>query len=111
MTNVGGRPDTNLATDGSTGANAAPGPAGFTLDYSTYLGGFAWERIQSVFVDATSAIYMGGTTKSDNFPTRTGAFNQSLNGEMDVFIAKTQADGDAVWAYLASDPVVHDQSL
>ncbi len=69
--------------------------------FITYLGASQWERIQSVYVDADGYIYLGGTTKSSNFPTTPGAYDRkgSGNGDNDGFVAKLSPDGTRlVWS-------------
>jgi hypothetical protein len=68
---------------------------GSALLYSTYLGGTANESIfdagyrdLGIAVDSAGNAYVAGTTKSVDFPTTPLAFQQSLKGGADVFVAK-----------------------
>lgn len=53
---------------------------GNALLYSTYLGGNGTEIITSLIVDGNNNLCFYGTTGSFNFPTTTGAYDQSFNG-------------------------------
>jgi hypothetical protein len=73
----------------------------YELDFTTYLGGSQWERVQSVFVDANSYVYVAGSTKSANFPTTPGAYDRtgSGNNSNDGFVAKIAPDGTSlIWS-------------
>ena len=73
----------------------------YELDFATYLGGSQWERIQSVFVDDEGFIYIGGSTKSSNFPTTPGAYDRtgSGTGVNDGYVAKLAPDGtQVIWS-------------
>ena len=69
---------------------------GSALLYSTYLGGKANESIfdgngyrdLGIAVDSAGSAYVAGTTKSTNFPKTLLAFQQSLKGGADAFVAK-----------------------
>lgn len=62
--------------------------AGSALAFSTYLGGAATDQVDAVAVDAGGAVYVAGTTMSSNFPTTVDAYQRSLRGATDVFVAK-----------------------
>ncbi len=78
---------------------------GSTLVYSTYLGGSLDDTARGVAVDATGAAYVTGWTASENFPTTTGAFSQSLRGPSDAFVTKLNGSGSALVysTYLGGD--------
>ncbi|MCX7640313.1 MAG: SBBP repeat-containing protein [Pyrinomonadaceae bacterium] len=63
-------------------------PSGSGLIYSTFLGGDASELGKKVIVDSSGNAYLSGYTTSSNFPTTTGAFDNSFNGDRDVFVSK-----------------------
>lgn len=69
---------------------------GSTLVYSTYHGGSGPENVAALAVDETGAVYFGGTTGSENFPTAgasgpaQGAFQR---GGSDGYVAKLASDG------------------
>src|SRR5262245_33130499 len=75
-----------------------------TLDYSTFLGGSSLDSAFAVAADAAGNTYVTGTTASENFPATAGAFDGSLNGIYDAFVAKFRPDGSLAWAtYLGGD--------
>jgi hypothetical protein len=68
---------------------------GGALLYSTYLGGTANEsefdagyRDLGIAVDSAGSAYVAGTTKSTDFPITPLAFQKSLKGGADAFVAK-----------------------
>jgi hypothetical protein len=62
--------------------------AGSTLVNSTYLGSSGVEVGERIAVDAAGNAYLTGFTDSTNFPTTAGAFQTSLGGNSDAFVAK-----------------------
>ena len=70
--------------------------AGSALDYSTYLGGSRTEGGLGVEVDAAGNAYVGGSTRSTNFPTTPGAYDTSYNTRRDAFITKLNAAGSGL---------------
>jgi Bacterial Ig-like domain (group 3)/Beta-propeller repeat len=79
---------TKLSSDGSA------------LLYSTYLGGSANESYSNasprepdlgIAVDAAGIAYVTGTTRSVDFPITPEAFQQSLQGGADAFVAKIES--------------------
>ncbi|UCE48206.1 MAG: SBBP repeat-containing protein [Phycisphaerales bacterium] len=72
--------------------NAEP----YDLQFCSFLGGNKWERVQAVFIDAEGFIYAVGWTRSSNFPTTSGAYDRTHNGDMDVFVTKLQPDGSSL---------------
>lgn len=75
-----------------------------TLDYSTFLGGNSTDSAFAVAADAAGNTYVTGMTVSANFPVTAGAFDGSLGGLYDAFVAKVRADGTLAWAtYLGGD--------
>jgi Calx-beta domain/Beta-propeller repeat len=69
-----------------------------TLDYSTFLGGSLPDSALAVAADGAGNTYVTGTTASANFPATVGAFDGSLNGIYDAFVAKFRPDGTLSWA-------------
>ena len=67
-----------------------------TLAYSTFLGGnlspLAGEKF-AIAVNAAGEAYIGGLTAAADFPTTVGAFQRTLRGDSDAFLAKLSADG------------------
>ncbi len=66
---------------------------GSTLLYSTYIGGISDDEGDSVSVDVGGNAYITGNTYSTNFPTTTGAFDETKDGSYEVFVCKLSADG------------------
>jgi hypothetical protein len=65
------------------------------LTYSTYLGG-GGESSPKVAVDAAFNLYIAGTTTSPSFPVTSSAFQSTLKGAANVFIAKLDPTGTQV---------------
>lgn len=73
-------------------------PSGTALLYSTYLGGLAYDSINSIAVDSAGNVYVTGNTESSNFPTRNplqrtfGSLCVSASGQSacndDAFVTK-----------------------
>jgi hypothetical protein len=61
---------------------------GSALVYSTYLGGTSNDDGFGIALDASGNAYAVGTTSSGNFPITPGAFQTTLGGGPDAFIAK-----------------------
>ncbi len=76
-------------------------PAGSALLYSTYLGGSGDEQGKGIAIDSSGNAYVTGNTGSTNFPTTLGAFQMSLSGVADAFVAKINplASGPASLTY------------
>jgi hypothetical protein len=68
------------------------------LVYSTFLGGDANDYGCGITVDSSASIYITGTTEDgniDDFPTTSGAYDQTHNGHFDVFVSKLEPnEGD-----------------
>jgi hypothetical protein len=87
--------------NGGTDAFAARlDPAGATpLAYSTYLGGAGDDRGFGLALDSLGSAYVTGITSSSDFPTTSGAFDETYNGASDVFVTKLNAAGSFPLAY------------
>lgn len=90
-----------------TGVNTSMLPSRFNLNYSTYLGGSAFDIAQGVFVDAQGFIYLAGMASSAEFPTTASAFDRTINGpsgnvydSQDGFGAKFSPSGALLWSTL-----------
>jgi len=55
---------------------------------ATFLGGGGIEGGNAIAVDMDGNAYVTGTTESGDFPASPGAFNQTLSGRVDAFVAK-----------------------
>ena len=79
-------------------------PGGTQFLFSIYLGGFAFDSVNSVAVDSKGSVYAAGETRSDNFPVTTGSFQQARNGISDAFISKISNSGTIEYStYLGGD--------
>jgi len=63
-------------------------PDGSHLLYSTLLGGNGLDSITSVAFDGQGRAYVSGVTWSTDFPTTAGAFDRTLGGTTDGFVAR-----------------------
>jgi hypothetical protein len=69
---------------------------GSKLAYSTFLGGTSPDEVDALAVAGDGTLYVTGQTASDDFPTSPAAFDRTLNGEDDVFVAALTRDGRAL---------------
>ena len=60
--------------------------------HATFLGGVDFDRVWAVTVDDTGNSYVAGETQSPDFPVNPGAFNTSLSGGRDAYVAKLSSD-------------------
>ena len=63
-------------------------PTGSALVYSSYLGGSSLDQGSGIAVDARANAYVTGVTLSTDFPTTADAFQTTLGGSTDAFVAK-----------------------
>jgi hypothetical protein len=72
-------------------------PAGSALIYSTFLGGSDREGHETygLAIDSAGNAYVTGSTSSTNFPTA-NAFQGTLAGVRDIFVAKLNATGSGL---------------
>ena len=71
-------------------------PTGSTLVYSTFLGGTGSDSGGGVAVDAAGAAYLTGSSCSADFPVTAGAYDTSIGGSCDAFVAKLDAAGSGL---------------
>ena len=74
-------------------------PTGTQLLYSTYLGGSFSDAAYAVALDATGAIYLGGATRSTDFPVTAGAYQRNHRDggvHEDAFVARLTPAGDSL---------------
>ena len=62
--------------------------AGTAMLSSGFLGGLRDDRAKGVAIDKNNNVYITGYTGSSNFPVSPGAYDNSYNGGLDVFIMK-----------------------
>ncbi len=73
------------------------------LLWSTYLGGENWDAAYSLKVAANGEIYIAGISQSGNLPAKTGAYQSTLRGTEDGFVARFVNDQLAALTYLGTD--------
>lgn len=59
---------------------------------STYLGGSRYDEGDSIVLDSDGNVYVAGLTQSVNFPANFSAYDNTFNGESDVFVSKFNGD-------------------
>lgn len=68
------------------------------LLWSSFLGGQSADWARDISLDASGNPVMLGKTHSSAFPTTPGAYDQSHNGNQDVFVAKLDSSGtELLW--------------
>ncbi len=92
------QPFSNGGTEAFVSVLAADGRS---LLHSTLIGGLGDERVVGVGVAPGGAIVVAGDTNSADFPTTQGAFDTTLGGSADVFVARLSPDlGALEWSTL-----------
>ncbi len=66
------------------------------ISYSTLVGGSDTDIGNEIAVDASGNAYVGGNTKSSDFPTTLGAYDTSKNDGQDGFIFKINSAGSSL---------------
>ena len=69
-----------------------------TLENSTYIGGSDWEDCYAFALDSSDNVFLTGETLSTDFPVTTDAYDESQNGDTDVFVTKVSSDFSQVLA-------------
>jgi hypothetical protein len=75
-------------------------PSGTALVYSTYLGGAAlgFESGYGIAVDASGSVAVAGATRAADFPVTPDAFDATVGGVLDGFVAKLNPSGLVTYA-------------
>ncbi len=68
------------------------------LLWATYFGGTKLERLGGISNDSIGDVYLAGITSSDSEIATFDAWDQTLNGTEDCFIAKFSSSGKKVWS-------------
>ncbi len=86
---------------------------GSALSYSTYLGGFGDERGSGIAVDSSGYAYITGWTDASDFPTTTGAYDTTANGNFDAFVTKMNTGGTGLSysTYLGGSNIEHGYGI
>ncbi len=72
---------------------------GTSVVWGSYLGGSDKDIVPSIRLDSTGHVLVDGSTSSTDFPVTPGAYQQTLRGSLDAFVAKFLPDGsDLVYA-------------
>ena len=72
---------------------------GSSLLWSTYLGGGDADHGWTLAENGASDLLVGGETRSTDFPATSGAYDVTLNGLEDAFVASLSGDGSTLrWA-------------
>ncbi len=71
-------------------------PGATALEFSTYLGGSSIDRASSMVVDADGDVFLTGDTQSNNFPVTFNAYQPSLEGTDNAFLAELSPDGTSL---------------
>jgi fibronectin type 3 domain-containing protein len=66
------------------------------LEFSTFLGGTGADRSYDIALDGNGDIYITGCVKSPDYPVAEGAYDDTYNGDFDVFITKLAANGSTL---------------
>jgi len=71
-------------------------PEGSGLFFCTYLGGGSDDRLFALALDGSGNIVIGGWTYSADFPLTGGAWQRTLSGGRDAFVAKLNPAGSSL---------------
>jgi hypothetical protein len=97
--------DTNFNLLASDAVVTRLSPSGASLYYSTFLGGTAGEGGRALAVDALGTVTVGGSTRSNDFPTTPGAFATIHVGDTGIgFVARLDLLPTDVVAFGTSSP-------
>ncbi len=78
--------------------------------WATYLGGSGDDAAMGLRLTADHKVYVTGGTASSDFPVTPGAYQASLQGEVDAYVTLLSADGTAILASTYLGTPMHDQS-
>ena len=76
--------------------------------WGTYYGGSGWEGGNGCSVDKTENVFLSGTTNSPNNIASGGAYQGSLAGSYDGFLAKFNAAGQRQWGTYFGGPAMDE---
>ena len=90
--------------DDSDGFVAKISADGSSIIWASYLGGSARESAYGVRADSSGNVYVVGSTGSPDFPTTSGAYDETFNGPAgtsnlsETFVSKFNASGQLVFS-------------
>jgi PKD repeat protein len=91
--------DTTYNGGGADAFIAKLDSTGSALVWATYLGGSNQDVGVALVLDGSGNLYVTGGTNSTDFPVTPGAFDTTLGGPWDIFIAKLNSTGsNLLWA-------------
>jgi hypothetical protein len=67
------------------------------LNYSTFFGRTAFDEIKGMCSDPQKSVYVLGNTYNPDLPVTAGAFQQTLKGGYESFLAKFDSCGSLAW--------------
>jgi len=85
----------------------------YELAFSTFFGGSAGEGIRDVETDSSGNVYVAGTTRSPDFPTTPGAYDEQFDTSLgttrwgynsEIFVAKFSPAGKLIWSTFIGGP-------
>jgi len=68
-------------------------PTGSSLIYSTFIGGNKSDLSESIIIDSKNNAIVTGSTNSTDFPITNGVFDDTYNGNYDIFVFKLDSTG------------------
>lgn len=86
------------ALSGSTDGFIAKFDGGGNIQWSTYYGGFGTDQVNGVATDANDDVFATGQTNSTIGIATTGAYQATLGGSTDAFVAKLDGSGQRQWS-------------
>ena len=85
----------------------------YDLVFSTFFGGSSGEGIRDVETDSHGNVYVAGTTRSADFPTTAGAYDERIDTSSgktrwgynsDILVAKFSPVGKLMWSTVIGGP-------
>jgi len=101
FTQSGAFPVTTGALQSTLGGNSDEfvlklNSTGSSLYYSTFLGGSDWDKAYGIALNTKGYAIVSGNSASSNFPTSSGAYDQSSNGSYDLVFSEINNTGTAL---------------
>jgi hypothetical protein len=69
---------------------------GSKLIWSTFIGGTAQDWGETITLDSNGDLIVSGNTRSTDFPTTQGCYDNTSNGDDDLFVLKLDANGSLI---------------